>query len=217
MSTFSKEDLSAGFLLFEEQWTFVKSVADLNQLLPSGPVEIAFAGRSNVGKSSLLNAIVRQKGLARTSNTPGRTQQLNFYTSAVKDLYLVDMPGYGFAQAPQNLVEEWTDLVKSYLVGRQRLVRVFVLIDTRHGIKSIDLEIMKLLNQAAVSFEIVLTKADKVTTQKTESVIKETKLEIKNYTAAVSEISITSSQTSRGIAELRALIAKIYRENTSTS
>lgn len=212
----SEEDLSAGTRLFEQPWSFLISVADLNQLPPCGPVEIAFAGRSNVGKSSLLNTLVRQIGLARTSNTPGRTQQLNYYAPARGDLYLVDMPGYGFAQAPKTKVEEWTDLVKNYLSGRQRLMRVLLLIDARHGIKSNDREIMKLLNETAVSFQIVLTKSDKVPTQKLEIIFKETKLEVKNYTAARTDILNTSSLNSLGIPELRAVIAKTYEEYALT-
>lgn len=210
---FSKEDLSAGFRLFEQPWSFLLSVADLNQLPPSGPVEIALAGRSNVGKSSLFNALVRQMGLARTSNTPGRTQQLNYYAPAIGDLYLVDMPGYGFAQAPKNIVEDWTALVRSYLAGRQRLMCVLLLIDARHGIKSNDKEIMKLLNETAVSFQIVLTKTDKVTNENLSIIEKETRVEVKNYTAGRTEILSTSSLNSLGIPDLRAAIAKTYQEN----
>ena len=154
--------LAAGDHLFAQPWSFLKSVAALDGLPPAGPLEVAFAGRSNVGKSSLINALTRRHDLARTSNTPGRTQQLNFFVAPGVPLALVDMPGYGFAKAPKPVVEAWTGLVTDYLKGRPALARVFLLVDARHGIKAIDRDIMRVLDQAAVSYQLVLTKADKM-------------------------------------------------------
>ncbi|MDX2308723.1 MAG: ribosome biogenesis GTP-binding protein YihA/YsxC [Hyphomicrobium sp.] len=212
---FSAEDLEDGRRLFEQPWRFVKGVVGLEHLPPSGPPEIALAGRSNVGKSSLINALVRQNGLARTSNTPGRTQELNFFVPDDGRLYLVDMPGYGFAKAPKPIVEAWTGLVKSYLAGRQRLARVFLLIDARHGIKSVDEEIMRLLDEAAVSYQIVLTKTDKISAQALADVTRKTAAVIGKRTAAFPSILETSSETGTGIDDLRAEAARVTRAYTS--
>ena len=158
---FTTEELAAASAQFTKPCNFMLSVAQLNQLPDADRSEIAFAGRSNVGKSSLINALFNQKKLAKTSATPGRTQQLNFFNFDNK-LYLVDLPGYGYAQAPEKLVKQWQKVLKDYLRGRPNLRRVFLLIDSRHGIKAEDLEIMKLLNESAVVYQVILTKIDKI-------------------------------------------------------
>ncbi len=211
---FTAEDYADGKALFEQRWTFVKGVVALEHLPDSGPVEFAFAGRSNVGKSSLINALVRQNGLARTSNTPGRTQELNYFVPEAGAPFLVDMPGYGFAEAPKDKVEAWTKLVKNYLAGRQRLARVFLLIDARHGIKKVDEEIMKLLDEAAVSYQIVLTKSDKIKPTDLASLIQRTQSAIAKQTAAYPLIIATSSETGAGIDDLRAQAARVTREHS---
>jgi GTP-binding protein len=198
---------------FMRGWRFMKSVPSLEFLPPSGPIEIALAGRSNVGKSSLINALVRHNGLARTSNTPGRTQELNYFlTDWMPPFYVVDMPGYGFAKAPKEKVEAWTRLVKDYLRGRQTLARVLVLIDARHGLKSVDSEIMKLLDGAGVTFQIVLTKADKITPKALAYVIAATEMALKSHPAAFPGIIATSSETGMGIAELQGAITDLVAE-----
>lgn len=199
---------------FPRNWIFVRGVPSMNFLPPEGPAEIAFAGRSNVGKSSLINALVGQKGLARTSNTPGRTQELNYfvpdgYSGSADDLpplALVDMPGYGFAKAPKAQVEQWTKLVFDYLRGRVTLKRVFVLIDARHGIKTNDEEVLDLLDKAAVSYQIVLTKADKIKQSAIERLVADTLERIKRRGAAYPEIVATSAEKGQGVDELRAAI-----------
>lgn len=208
---FTQDDLAAGERLAAKPWRFVKGVVALENLPDDGLPEVAFSGRSNVGKSSLINAVVRNRGLARTSNTPGRTQELNFFTPSEAELYLVDMPGYGFAKAPKDKVDSWTSLIKAYLRGRPTLRRVFVLADSRHGLKPPDRDIMTMLDEAAVPYQIVLTKADKLSRAQLEAVQKATETALATHPAAFPAVHVTSSEKGTGIAELRATMAAILR------
>ncbi len=201
-----------GDALFNRPWQFVRSVPSMDVLPNADRPEFAFAGRSNVGKSSLINALVGQHGLARTSNTPGRTQLLNYFETDGVEAYLVDMPGYGYAKAPRDVITQWTQLVQDYLKGRPTLARVYLLIDSRHGLKPIDREIMKLLNTSAVSFQVVLTKIDKVTHAKRAAVLNTTQSAIATEPAAFPEVIATSSEKGDGVAELRAAIATLLSE-----
>lgn len=193
--------------LFSGPVEFLKSAPGLKFLPDPEQPEIAFAGRSNVGKSSLLNALTNRKGLARTSNTPGRTQELNFFdVGQPVQIRLVDMPGYGFAEAPKDLVKRWRFLVNDFLRGRAVLRRAFVLIDSRHGIKPVDLEIMEMLDSAAVNYQLVLTKGDKVKPTDLALTLERTQVEAAKHAAAHPELIATSSETGSGIAELRTAI-----------
>jgi GTP-binding protein len=193
--------------LFAGPVTFLKSAPALEFLPDAAAPEVSFAGRSNVGKSSLLNALTNRNALARTSNTPGRTQELNFFDVGTPvQLRLVDMPGYGFAQAPKDLVKRWRHLVNDYLRGRQALKRAFVLIDSRHGIKPVDLEIMDMLDGAAVSYHVVLTKADKIKATELADVAVATEAAARQRPAAHPHVIATSSEKGLGIPELRAAI-----------
>jgi len=193
--------------LFAGRVEFLKSAPGL-QFLPEAEVpEVAFAGRSNVGKSSLLNALTNRKGLARTSNTPGRTQELNFFdVGEPLQLRLVDMPGYGFAEAPKDMVKRWRFLVNDYLRGRAVLKRALVLVDSRHGLKEVDREVMQMLDDAAVSYHIVLTKGDKVKPSALGAIYEATMVEAAKHPAAHPAIFTTSSETGSGIAELRTAV-----------
>lgn len=200
------EDFEAGRKLFAGDIDFVKGVVAMSGLPPADRLEVCFAGRSNVGKSSLINALTGRKSLARTSNTPGRTQEINFF-DAGGHFYLVDLPGYGFAEAPVNIVKQWQALLKAYLSGRVTLRRAFVLIDMRHGVKKVDDEIMQLLNRSAVTFQVVLTKADKIGTAQQEKTLAQVRAALQQHPAAYPEILVTSSEKGDGIATLRAIIA----------
>ena len=197
-----------GRLLFAGETEFVKGVVAMSGLPPADRLEVCFAGRSNVGKSTLINALTGRKGLARASNTPGRTQEINYFTAG-ESHYLVDLPGYGYANAPLPVVEKWQKLLKQYLSGRQTLRRAFVLIDARHGAKKVDEEIMSLLDSAAVTFQCVLTKADKVKASDRERVLDLTRAALSRHPAAFPEIVLTSSEKGDGIATLRAIIATL--------
>jgi GTP-binding protein len=204
----SDEDREAGRLLFAGPVTFVKGVVAMPGLPPADRLEMCFAGRSNVGKSSLINALTGRKTLARASNTPGRTQEINYF--ALGDArYLVDLPGYGYAEAPVAIVAKWQALLKSYLAGRQTLRRAFVLIDMRHGVKAVDEEILTLLDRSAVTFQAVLTKADKVSKAEQETTIEQVKAALAKHPAAFPEVVVTSSEKGDGIETLRALIATL--------
>ena len=197
-----------GRLLFAGQTEFLKGVVAMSGMPPADRIEVCFAGRSNVGKSSLINALTGRKGLARASNTPGRTQEINYFT--VGDAhYLVDLPGYGFANAPLPVVEKWQRLLKAYLSGRPTLRRVFVLIDARHGAKAVDEEIMSLLDKSAVTFQAVLTKVDKVKKVDFDASLAQTRAALARHPAAFPEIVLTSSEKGDGIETLRAIIANI--------
>jgi GTP-binding protein len=197
-----------GRMLFASGTDFVKGVVAMSGLPPADRLEVCFAGRSNVGKSSLINAVTGRKALARASNTPGRTQEINFFTASDSH-YLVDLPGYGYANAPVKVVEKWQHLLKQYLSGRQSLRRAFVLIDMRHGVKPVDEEILSLLDSAAVPFQCVMTKTDKIKDINREKTLAQVRQTLSKHPAAFPEIVLTSSEKGTGIATLRAIIATL--------
>lgn len=205
--SFTDDQIEAARKIFSGPITFLKSAPSL-EFLPAPSVnEIAVAGRSNVGKSSLLNALTNRNGLARTSNTPGRTQELNFFeVGDPLNFRLVDMPGYGFAKAPKDVVKKWRFLINDYLRGRQVLKRTLVLIDSRHGIKDVDTDVMDMLDAAAVSYRLILTKADKIKATALDAVIAETQAAARKRPAAHPEIIATSSEKGLGLPELRAAV-----------
>lgn len=197
-----------GRLLFAGPVDFVKGVVAMPGLPPADRVEVCFAGRSNVGKSSLINALTGRKTLARASNTPGRTQEINYFALG-DQRYMVDLPGYGYAEAPLAVVEKWQALLRSYLQGRQTLRRAFVLVDMRHGVKAVDQEILTLLDRSAVTFQVVLTKADKVNAMTRAATIAQVQAALTRHPAAYPEIVVTSSEKGEGIETLRAIIATL--------
>ncbi len=196
----------AGRKLLTGEVEFLKGVVAMDGLPPADRLEVCFAGRSNVGKSSLINALTGRRAIARTSNTPGRTQEINYFTVG-ESHYLVDLPGYGFAKAPLPVVEKWQRLLKAYLSGRATLRRAFLLIDMRHGVKDADAEIMRLLNQSAVTFQVVLTKADKISSKDQDKTLAQVRAALAKHPAAYPELVVTSSEKGLGIPTLRAIIA----------
>jgi GTP-binding protein len=219
MTDIDEARIADGKALFAKLWIFIRGVPAMKFLPVEGPNEVAFAGRSNVGKSSLINALVGQNSLARTSNTPGRTQELNYFipdgdwanTDTLPPGALVDMPGYGYAKAPKSQVEQWTKLIFQYLRGRSTLRRVFVLIDARHGLKPNDDKVLDLLDEAAVPYQIVLTKSDKIKPPALETLRTKTLERIKKRPAAHPELIATSSEKKLGLDELRAEIAGLMQ------
>ena len=203
--------IEAGRLLFAAACDFVAGTETLDRLPEARLPEIAFAGRSNVGKSSLINALTGRGGLARASNTPGRTQQINFF-ELDRRLLLVDLPGYGFAEASKTRVEAWNRLLRAYLRGRQTLARALVLIDARHGLKDVDREIMTLLDEAAVGYHLVLTKTDKIKPKALEGVVASLREEARRHPAAHPALFATSAETGDGLPALRAALALLARK-----
>jgi GTP-binding protein len=220
MTTDSDAELiETGRKLFAGDWQFFWAAPSIETLPPMAGVEVAFAGRSNVGKSSLINALTNRNALARTSHTPGRTQELIFFegpatVTAGKEIQprLVDMPGYGYAAAPKTKVASWTTLIHRFLQGRANLARVYVLIDSRHGIKDVDNEVLTTLDKSAVSYQIVLTKADQVKKAELDATIAAVSEGLRKHPAAFPELLVTSSRTGSGMAELRAAMVKVMRE-----
>ncbi len=216
LADFSRAEIDDGRRLFGSEWTFLSAAGSVASLPRPGGLEIAFVGRSNVGKSSLINALTGRRALARTSNTPGRTQELIFFAGggAAGRLVLVDMPGYGYAAAAKSKINAWTRLIHDYLRGRSMLARVYLLVDARHGLMAADEEILGTLDQAAVSYQIVLTKADRVAPAALEERSSSLQAAVARRPAAYPVVFASSAQTAAGIAELRAAIARLVRERT---
>lgn len=207
------ELIEQGRKLFAGDWRFIWASPSIATLPPMAGLEVAFAGRSNVGKSSLINALTGRNNLARTSHTPGRTQELIFFEGPEQAGFrLVDMPGYGYASAPKAKVASWTDLIHKFLLGRATLARVYVLIDARHGIKDVDLDVLKTLDKSAVSYQVVLTKADQVKAGELKTTIADTTTALAKHPAAFPEILVTSSRNGDGMPELRAAMLRLIEE-----
>lgn len=212
-AAFTSAEIGAGRKLFAGEWKFLWSAASLDALPKMSGIEIAFAGRSNVGKSSLINALTGRNALARTSHTPGRTQELIYFGNE-SGFLLVDMPGYGYAEAPREKVKAWTGLIHAYLKGRANLARVYMLIDARHGLKDTDKPALDALGEAAVSHQIVLTKSDQIGAAQLADRIAATAAAMAKRPAAFPELIATSARKGTGIAEMRAAIAKLVAERT---
>jgi GTP-binding protein len=205
--------IEEGRKLFAGDWQFFWASPSIEALPPMAGMEVAFAGRSNVGKSSLINALTGRNGLARTSHTPGRTQELIFFQGADnKGLRLVDMPGYGYASAPKVKVASWTALIHKFLQGRSNLARVYLLVDSRHGLKDVDLDVLKTLDKAAVGYQLVLTKSDQIKQAELEQRCADTTAALAKHPAAFPEILATSSRSGAGMAELRAAVVRLLNE-----
>ena len=205
--------IEEGRRLFAGEWKFIWASPSIETLPPMAGMEVAFAGRSNVGKSSLINALTGRNALARTSHTPGRTQELIFFQGPPHSgLRLVDMPGYGYASAPKAKIAAWTELIHSYLQGRANLGRVYLLIDSRHGFKDVDLDVLKTFDRAAVSYQIVLTKADQIKKAELDQRIAETQAALARHPAAFPDVIATSSKSGAGMAELRAAMMRLLAE-----
>ncbi|ABA06321.1 GTPase [Nitrobacter winogradskyi Nb-255] len=208
------ELIEQGRKLFAGEWQFIWASPSIETLPPMSGLEVAFAGRSNVGKSSLINALTGRSALARTSRTPGRTQELIFFEGPKGvDVRLVDMPGYGFASAPKARIASWTSLIHQFLLGRATLARVYVLIDARHGIKDIDKTVLGALDRSAVSYQVVLTKADEVKVTEMAERIDITRTQLASHPAAFPDVLVTSSRTGNGIPELRAAMARLIGDH----
>ena len=210
-SDFTRGEIETGRKLFNADWQFFAASSSLESLPKMRGTEIAFAGRSNVGKSSLINALTGRKALARTSRTPGRTQELIFFNGG-GELTLVDMPGYGYAAAAKSKIAAWTDLIEKYLLGRANLARVYVLIDARHGLKETDVPTFKVLGSAAVSYQVVLTKIDEIKASEIEARVKEVEAGMAKYPSAFPTVLATSSETGFGLEDMRAAVARLLAE-----
>jgi GTP-binding protein len=204
--------IEQGRKLFAGDWHFIWASPSIETLPPMAGLEVAFAGRSNVGKSSLINALTGRNALARTSHTPGRTQELIFFEAPDKAFRLVDMPGYGYASAPKTKVASWTALIHKFLLGRASLARVYVLIDGRHGLKDADQDVLKTLDKSAVSYQVVLTKADQVKPAELQTRIADTAAALAKHPAAFPEVLVTSARSGAGMPELRAAMVRLLEE-----
>jgi GTP-binding protein len=208
---YSTDEIEAGRRLFAGEWQFAAAAGSIASLPPMRGMEIAFAGRSNVGKSSLINALCGRKALARTSRTPGRTQELVFFNGPAK-LVLVDMPGYGYAAAAKSKIAAWTALIQAFLAGRSNLARIYLLVDARHGLKPTDEKVLDGLDRAAVNYQLVLTKSDAVAASELAGRLDATRAALSRHPAAYPDLLVTSAREGSGIGELRAAIARLLAE-----